>query len=44
MELCIQNKNLFRVNTPNLELMKNENLNELFNFEQIAFSNGDNLQ
>ena len=43
MELCIHNKNLFRISTPNDELIKNDKLNELFDFKNIAFNNEDNL-
>ena len=44
MKLCIHNKNLFRVSISNDELMKNGNLNKLFDFKDVVFNNKDNLQ
>ena len=44
MELCIHNKNLFRISLSNDDLMKNENLNNMFDVSEVAFNNHDNLQ
>ncbi len=43
MELCIHNRNLFKHPLLNDDLMKNQNLDKLFDFKKVAFNDQDNL-